>query len=493
MSATPEVEAEIRRLHHGEHWPVGTIATQLVVHADVVRRVLGLDEPRAPQQARSKLVDPYADFIEKTLKQYPTLKSTRLYDMVKPRGFEGSVRTLRDYVGTVRPKPAGEAFLRLEILPGEQAQVDWAHVGKVRVPGGERPLWLFVMVLAWSRALWGEFVFDLSVHSLLRSLSRAATYFEGCSRSWLFDNPKTVVLARHGDAVRFHPKLLELSGSYCVSLRVCAPRKANQKGRVERAIRYLRDRFLAGRHIHSIEQGNRELLVFLDEVAHPRPHPTLPGRTVAECLTDEKQRLLPLPKAPPNTELVEPIAVDKTAFVRFDTNSYSVPPAHKEGTLTLVVDDAFVRLLDGNDEVARHARCWGRRQVIELPAHRQALLEQKRGAGAAKGQDRLRAAVPGIDALFARWVDSGRNVGGLTARTIALLDRYGEVTVAAAVTEVLARGTHDPGAVALICERLRRQSDKPVPLDVLLGSHVNDRDVIPHSLEGYDEKSKRRR
>ena len=90
-------------------------------------------------------------------------------------------------------------------------------------------------------------------------------------------------------------------------------------------------------------------------------------------------------------------------------------------------------------------------------------------------------------------VDSGRNVGALTARTSALLDRYGEVTVAAAVTEVLARGTHDPGAVALICERLRRQSDKPVPLDVLLGSHVNDRDVIPHSLEGYDEKSKRRR
>jgi transposase len=493
MSATPEQEADIRRLHYGEHWPVGTIATQLAVHADVVKRVLGRDKARPPLPPKSRLVDPYVDFIAVTLKQYPTLRATRLHDMVKARGFTGAVRTLREYVATVRPKPRGEAFVRLEMLPGEQAQVDWAHAGKLRVTGGERPLWLFVMVLSWSRAMWGEFVFDVSAHSLLRSLARASAYFEGCARSWLFDNPKTVVLERHGDAVRFHPRLVELSGQYCVSLKVCTPRKANQKGRVERAIRYLRERFLAGRHIHSIEQGNRELLAFLDEVAHPRPHPTLQGRTVADCLAEERQRLLPLPKKPAATEQIVPIPVDKQAFIHFDTNRYSVPPDYKSSTLTLVADDAVVRVLKGGDEVARHPRCWGRRQVIELPAHRQALLEMKRGARDAKGQDRLRTAVPGIDALFARWVDAGRNVGSLTARTVTLLDRYGEATVAAAVTEVLARGTHDPGAIGLICERLRRDAERPVPLDVPLRADLADRDVIPHALEGYDEKSRRRR
>jgi hypothetical protein len=60
------------------------------------------------------------------------------------------------------------------------------------------------------------------------------------------------------------------------------------------------------------------------------------------------------------------------------------------------------------------------------------------------------------------------------------------------VTEILASGTHDPGAIAIVCERIRRAGQKPVPLDVRLGAHVRDRDVIPHSLEGYDEKSKRR-
>lgn len=494
MSVTKEVEVEIRRLHFAEHWPVGTVATQLSVHVDVVKRVLGLLESRAYSALRPRAIDAYVGFIDDTLKKYPSLRATRLHDMLKPRGYAGSVRSLREYVATVRPQPRREAYLRVDTLVGEQSQVDWAYVGKVKVPGGERPLWLFVMVLSWSRAAWGEFVFDTTVHSLLRSLSRAAVYFGGCTRQWLFDNPKTVVLARHGDAARFHPQLLELSGAYCASLRLCAPRKANQKGRVERAIRYWRERFLAGREVRSIQQGNRELLTFLDQVANARPHPVQPGRTVAQCLVDEKQRLLPLPRHPPSTDVVMPITVDKTAFVRFDTNDYSVPHVHAErgDTLTLSADDTTVRLLHGNQEVARHARNWGRRQPVEEPAHRQGLLDAKRGAQEAKGQDRLRAAVPRIDALFERWVDAGRNVGSLTARTVPLLDAYGEDILRAAIAEVLAGTSHDHHAVAVICERLRRKTDKPVPLDVLLGSHVPDRDVIPHSLESYDVRRKRR-
>jgi hypothetical protein len=183
--------------------------------------------------------------------------------------------------------------------------------------------------------MWAEFVFDLSVHSLRRGRASAAAFFGGCTRQWLFDNPKTVVLERHGEAIRFHPRLLELSGHYCVSLRVCAVRKANQKGRVERVIRYLRERFLAGRVIRGIEPGNRELLAFIDEVAHPRPHPTIPGRTVGDCLAEEKARLLPLPDKPAITDLVEPIRLDRTAFAHFDTNLYSAPHHYHDQTLTV--------------------------------------------------------------------------------------------------------------------------------------------------------------
>ena len=152
----------------------------------------------------------------------------------------------------------------------------------------------------------------------------------------------------------------------------------------------------------------------------------------------------------------------------------------------------MVRLLDGATEIAFHQRCWGRRQRIEDPAHCQALLQQKRGAREAKGQDKLRLAVPGVDALFERWVDAGRNMGSVTNTAVQLLDMYGETILSRAVAEVLARGMHDPGAVAVICERLRRKANTPVPIDIQVHSHVADLDVIPHSLEAYDVKSKRR-
>ena len=138
--------------------------------------------------------------------------------------------------------------------------------------------------------------------------------------------------------------------------RVCEVGKPNQKGGVERAIRYMRDRFLAGRSIQSIDQGNRELEEFLAHIADKRPHPRDPTRTVGEVLQQERHRLLPLPDPLPATELIKPARVDKTAFVRYDSNDYSVPPQYARQTLTLVCDDRVVRLVDGSDVVAAHQR-----------------------------------------------------------------------------------------------------------------------------------------
>jgi hypothetical protein len=382
-------------------------------------------------------------------------------------------------------------YLRLEPLCAEQAQIDWAHVGQLTVPGGERALWVFLMVLSYSRAIWGELVLELSADSLRRSLVRAVSWFGGSTRQWLFDNPRTVVLARHDDAARFHPDLLALSAAYCVQLRLCAVRKANQKGRVERAVRYLRDRHFAGRSIPSLELGNQQLQQFLTTVAMQRPHPTLPDRTVGEVLQEERTRLLPLPANTPATELVRPVVVDKTASIRFDTNVYSVPPDYAGRTLTLAASDLAVRVLAGDQEVARHARGWGRRQLIENPEHRAQILAHKRAAQELKGRDRLRAVCPDIDQLYVCWLDSGHNLGSLTARTVKLLDLYGDALFSAAVGELIARGLRDLGALAQLCEQKRRAAAKPVPIEVHLGRHVPDKDVIPHDLEDYDARDDR--
>lgn len=480
-----ERAAEIRRLFFAEHWKKGTIATQLGVHHDAVERVLGPmgGAPKARHEVPSVL-DPYASFIDEVLARYPKLVSTRLYDMLVARGYTGSLRTVTRHVGRVRPRPSSEVFLRTERLPGEQSQIDWGHVGTLRVPGGERALWVFVIVLAFSRALFAELVFDLRVHSVLRSLVHASQHFGGVTRQWLFDNPKTIVLERHGELVRYQPDLLALSAALHVQPRLCGVRKPHHKGGVERAIRYLKDRFFAARHLSSIEQGNVELHRFLAEIAMKRPHPVQRERTVAEVFEDERAHLLALPEPMPAVDHVGPVVVDKTATLRFDTNRYSVPAAHARQTLTLVASDTDVRVLDGAAVVATHARNWGRGQLIEQEDHRASILLTKPGARPAKGRERLRAAVPRIDELLEHWLHDGKNLGSMIARTLKLLELYGERILRRAVDALLERGSHDLGALAVLCDREHRPQRIVLPLE--LGAHVPDRDVVPHDLGEYD-------
>lgn len=487
MTVSAFVEADIARLHYREHFRVGTIASQLGVHPDVVRRVLGLlSAPRGQRPPRMPTLLPYSGFIEETLKQYPTLCSTRLFDMLRERKYQGSPRTVRRYVQRVRPRPAAEVFLHTQVLPGEQAQVDWGYVGKIPVPGGARALWVFVLVLAYSRALYAELVFDLSVHSLRRSLLHAAEYFGGCPRTWLFDNPKSVVLGRHHEHAQFHPLLLELCGELRVQPKLCTVRAPWQKGRVERAVRYLRDRFFSGRTLRCIDAGNQQLREFLQTIPPERPHPNFTDRTVAQVLLEEKPLLLPLKEPLPCADQVQPVTVDKTAFIRFDTNLYSVPPEFARKSLVLCASFHDVRFLDAGTEVATFTRHYGIRQRLENPAHRQELLRLKAAARAPKARDRLQQAVPATDELFVQWLLSGRNIGSLTLRTLKLLDLYGKDILQAAVNEALARDTCDLGALSMLCETKRRASCRPVPIDLPLGDHIPEHDVIPHDLEKYD-------
>lgn len=486
MTADRETEAEIRRLYFGEHWKKGTIVAQLGVHRDVVERVLGPHGP-APKgcEVRPCVLDPYKSFVRETLERYPTLVATRIHDMLGERGYTGSIRTLRRFVLLNRPTPKQEVYLRIETLAGEQSQIDWAHVGSIRVQGGVRPLYCFVILLRHSRAMWAELVLEQTTASLIRSLVRAAQYFGGVTREWLFDNPKSIVAAREGRAIRFQSALVEIASQFHTALRACRIRKPTDKGGVERVIRYLKTRFFPARVIHSLETGNAALWQFLETVAMKRRHPTQKDRTVAEVFAEEKSRLLPLPNAVIPTELVTSVPADKTAFVTFDDNRYSVLHDAADRMLTLVATDTEVRLSDRGRAVGAHARSWAKSQVIEAPEHRAALLAHKAGARDGKGRDRLRAEIPRADELMRRWLEDGRNVGSLVARTQKLLDLYGASVLAAAVEELLAKNSHDYGALAILCEKRRTRPRRVLPIE--LAPHVVDRDVIPHDLGGYDD------
>lgn len=90
---------------------------------------------------------------------------------------------------------------------------------------------------------------------------------------------------------------------------------------------------------------------------------------------------------------------------------------------SVVASDTELRLLAGSEVVARHDRSWGRNQWFEKPEHRAALVKEERAARELKGRDRLRAEIPEIDILIERWVEVGRNLGSMVARTLTLLDK----------------------------------------------------------------------
>jgi hypothetical protein len=215
----------------------------------------------------------------------------------------------------------------------------------------------------------------------------------------------------------------------------------------------------------------------------------LAGRTVADCFAEEQQMLLPLPNPLPPTEQSLPVIADKTAFVRFDRNDYSVPWTLAETPLTLYADDRQVRMVKGiDDEVARHDRCWGKRQRVSRREHHQGLLDLRPAAQPSKGLERLQHEVPQVDLLCKRWVDMGFNVGTQVSRTVHLLDLYGKDLLAAAVLEAVTRQVSDVGALAQLCEQARRAKKAPMPVELLLGDDVPDRDVIPHPLSRYDHE-----
>ncbi len=318
--------AEIRRLFYAEHWRIGTIARELGLHADTVRATLETARFNVRTLVRPSQLDPHLDFLRTTLEQYPRLRATRLHEMIVARGYAGSLVQTRRAVRLLRPRPPAEAYLRLSTLPGEQAQVDWGHFGHVQVGQSRRPLSAFVMVLSWSRAIHALFTLDQTLESFLRGHVEAFTSFQGAARTLLYDNLKSAVLARQGNAIQFHPRLLELAGHYHFLPRPCAVGRGNEKGRVERQIRFLRDRFFAARRFRDVDDLNAQFLRWRDDWAHARPHPDDPGKTVAQALAEERPRLLPLPEHPFECPRVLARSSGKTPYLRFDGNDYSIPP-----------------------------------------------------------------------------------------------------------------------------------------------------------------------
>lgn len=486
---SPDLAATILRLYEVEKWRVGTIAHQLSIHHDVVERVIDQAGVSMDQrQVRPSMVDPFVPFIKETFAKYPDICASRVYQMVRERGYSGARDHFRHMVAPLRPPRHAEAYLRLKTLPGEQTQVDWAHFGYIKIGVAMRALMAFVMVLSWCRMVFLKFYLDCRIANLLRGHQDAFAFFGGVPRKALYDNPKNIVLERIGDAIRFYPTFLDFTAHYRYEPRPVAVARGNQKGRVERAIRYVRTSFWPARKYRDLDDLNRQALAWCTGEAADRPCREDPSMRVREAFAAEQPKLRPLPENPyPTDERVETIA-RKTPYVRFDRNDYSIPHDRVGRTVVIIANLDRVRVLDGLEVIADHPRTFDARQQIEEPSHIQALQEQKRRAREHRGLDRLARAVSNAPEFLDLVARRGGNLGNVTSRLLSYVDLYGAVEVVAALAEAIERGTPHVGAVRFLLERRRRAANRPVPIGIELPDdpRVRNLTVRSHSLASYD-------
>ena len=316
----------------------------------------------------------------------------------------------------------------------------------------------------------------------------AFAFFGGVARVLLYDNLKSAVLERAGDAIHFHPTLLALSAHYRFEPRPVAPARGNEKGRVERSIRYVRDSFFAARAYRDLDDLNAQALSWCTGIAADRRFHEDPSRRVSDAFAEEKSRLLPLPVEPfPSDERAE-IDVGKTPYVRFDLNDYSVPHDHVRRTLVVVASPETIRVLDGLTVVATHARSWDRGQQIETPSHVQALVDQKARARSSRGLDRLARAAPSAKALLARAAERGHNLGNITARLLAVLDAVPAAELEDAIAEAVLSDAPSVGAVRQILDRRRADRGEPPAVVSRFTSNPRAQNVVvqSHPLASYD-------
>jgi len=490
----PEMAATIVRLARVEHWPVGTIARELGIHHDAVERVLELDEvgPKASIKRPSR-VDGYVPFIREIWAKHPRLCASRIYQMCVGRGYIGSPSHFRAVVARLRPRVAAEAFLRLSTLPGEQAQVDWAHFGHLEVGRARRPLVAFVMVLSYSRAIYLRFMLAFRTEDFLVGHQGAFAQFQGGTRVVLYDNLKSAVIERTGEAIRFNPVLLAFANHHRYEPRPVAVARGSEKGRVERAIGYARTSFFAARTYRDLDDLNAQAHAWCEGLAMERRWPQDTTQTVRDAFQVEQPLLLALPANPFPVEERHEVVAGKTPYVRFDLNDYSIPHTRILRTLCVLATQEVVRVLDATEVIARHARSYDRHQVVEDPAHVAELVSEKRRARAHRGVDALARAAPSSRALLERVASRGESLGRATAALLDLLSEYGREALEIAILEVLRGDATHAAAVRQVLERnhvargLSPAQALPIPTD----PRYRDLVVKPQSLSHYDELARR--
>jgi transposase len=362
---------------HRQGVSVSAIARQTGLDRKTVRRYIdrGLEPPAyGPRKPRTTLLDPFTGYLRERVSAYPGLSGARLLRELRERGYPGGYTAVTDYLRDVRPPTDPSFEVRFETAPGEQGQVDFAHFEVVFAdePTTPRIVWLFSMVLGYSRLIWARFVVHQDLATVLRCHVAAFEALGGAPRELLYDRMKTAVTG-DGDegGIVYNRALIDLARHYGFHPKACQAYRAKTKGKVERPFRYIRQDFFLARSFRNLEDLNDQLRRWLAEVANPRTHAGT-RRVVNEAFAEERPHLRPLPMAPFRAVLRLERRISREGMVSVGGNFYSVPDATRRRAVEVHTLAEEIRIFEDGALIAAHPVLEGRHQRRVAPGHRKA-------------------------------------------------------------------------------------------------------------------------
>ena len=469
MSSEPtDRMAEVLRLSYVEGLGVRAIARRLSMARKTVRQMLGRSRPKQSKSAqpRGSLLDPFVPAIKKLMEETPELSAPSVLERIRPLGYRGGVTILRERLRAYRPGAQREAFLTLDFAPGAAVQVDWADFG-FALPGCPRRVSAFVMALCYSRHLYLEFTLSQAMGSLLRCMERGLNFFGGMTCADIFDNMKTVVVSPKPGATVFNPRFLDYARARGFAVKACNPGRGNEKGRVERPIGFVRDRFWKGRRFQDLLDLNVQAATWRDDFANGRVHEVTGKVPMLVFEHEEKKRLTPPKDTPFDTDEVLSCGVTKTFRVNFDRNRYSVPWRLVGQSVVVRANDQAVAIFLGPKQVALHRRSWGIGEDIEHPSHREGLLVRKPRALAGVLPPNLAAMGASGERYFKLLAAGSRSIHREIVRLTFLAELFGETTTSEALQEVMATGHVGAEYVEYVLRH--RKGLRPAPQPLRLG------------------------
>ena len=351
-----------------------SIARQLQINRESVAKYLA--DPALVVNTRKKKpskLDPYRALIEEMVEECPDVKAPVVLQRIREKGFDGEITIVRDMLRKVRGKVKNrQPFIRFESQPGEQVQIDWGHMGTLTYGENKRKLYGLAVLEGNSRMLYVFFSHSQQQEYLHQGLLEAFTYFGGLPKEVLVDNMLTAVTERVGSIIRFNEAFLDFLGKFSITPRACTVGMPQEKGKVESAIKYIRQNFWPLRQFADLADVQQQIRHWLDTVANVRKHHTTGQRPV-----DQLQGLRPLPDLLPDCRQVCSLLVHKDFGIRFDGNVYTVPPWVIGKYVTLKADTAWVSIYFKDRLIACHTRCWNRKQRIELDIHKEQVKKIK--------------------------------------------------------------------------------------------------------------------